>query len=151
MNWNEIYTIDKKPSANEISEYIDNPLWSELTEFIENLYSVEPHIEHSVCSFAPGWNVKYKKGSKSICTLYPNKNYFTCLVCVGSKEVVEVELLLPTLEEYTQELYKTSGSLNGTRWLMIDVTNSKILNDIKLLISIRVKNKKELKNIPLPN
>lgn len=147
MNWNEIYTVDKKPSAEEISEYINNHLWNELTEFVEKVYLVKPLIEYSRCSLAPGWNVKYKKGSRSICTLYPNKNYFTCLVCVGSKEVVEVELLLPTLEQYIQELYKTSGSLNGTRWLMIDVKNSKILNDIMELIRIRVKNKsKKLSN-----
>ncbi|MDF2676148.1 MAG: hypothetical protein K0Q97_441 [Bacillota bacterium] len=139
MDWDEIYTINKKPSTNDISEYINNPLWNELTEFIEKTYLINPQIEYSKCSAAHGWNVKYKKGSKSICTLYPNKNFYTCLVCVGSKEVVEIELLLPTFEKYIQELYRSSGSLNGTRWLMIDVTNSKILNDLKVLISIRVK------------
>lgn len=69
MNWNEIYSIDKKPSTKEITEYVNNSIWNELTEFIEKTYSVEPKIEFSRCSAAPGWNVKYKNGSKSICTL----------------------------------------------------------------------------------
>lgn len=139
MSWNEIYTIDKKPSTEEISAYVNSPLWNELIEFIEKTYSVEPSIEFSSCSAAPGWNVKYKKSGKSMCTLYPKESYFTCLVCVGSKEVVEVELMLPTLDEHTLEIYKSSGSLNNTCWLMIDVTNSNILSDVKLLIGIRTK------------
>ncbi|MDF2948692.1 MAG: hypothetical protein K0R07_710, partial [Sedimentibacter sp.] len=94
MDWSESYTIDKNPSLKEISDYINNPLWNKLTEFIEKTYLVKPQIEYSKCSMVPGWNVKYKKGSRSICTLYPNQNFFTCLICVGSKEVVEVELLL---------------------------------------------------------
>ena len=54
MNWNEIFTIDKRPSTKEINEYINTPLWNELTEFIEKTYSVEPSIEFSRCSYEPG-------------------------------------------------------------------------------------------------
>jgi len=142
MGWSEIYTMDKKPTITEISNYINNPLWKELCNFIEQTYFVTPQIEYSKCSAARGWNVKYKKSSKAICTLYPNKDYFTCMVVVGSKESIDVELMLPLYDPYIQDLYKLTNSFNGGRWLMIDVTTPKILDDIKELIYIRVKPKK---------
>jgi hypothetical protein len=142
MVWSEICTIDKGPTISEISNYIDNPLWEELCCFIEKTYSVMPQIEYSKCLAARGWNVKYKKGSKSICTLYPNKNYFTCLVAVGVKQAAETELMLPSCDPYIQDLYKSTNPFNGARWLMIDVTTPNILDDVKKLIYIRIKPKK---------
>jgi len=85
--------------------------------------------------------VKYRKASRSLCTLYPHHGFFTCLICIGGTEAVEVELLLETCSEYVRQLYATVKPLNATRWLMIDVTNSDVLADVKTLIGCRAKRK----------
>ncbi|KAB2952754.1 DUF3788 family protein [Heliorestis acidaminivorans] len=36
---------------------------------MEEAYQAKPHITYSKCSAQPGWNVKYKKSGKSLCTL----------------------------------------------------------------------------------
>ncbi|MFZ2538386.1 MAG: DUF3788 domain-containing protein, partial [Oscillospiraceae bacterium] len=142
MLWNEIYTMDSNPTVTQISNYINNPLWDELSDFIKETYLVLPQVEYSKCSMARGWNVKYKKGSRAICTLYPNTDYFTCLVVIGSKEDMEVRFMLSACDPYIQELYKATNPFNGGRWLMINVTSKKILDDVKELICIRNKLKK---------
>ncbi|MEG1389499.1 MAG: DUF3788 domain-containing protein [Angelakisella sp.] len=142
MDWSEAYNADSNPTMTEIGRYIDNPFWNEFCSFIEDTYSVAPLVEYSKCSMARGFNVKYRKGSRSICTLYPNKGYFTCMVVIGSKEAPEAEFLLPACDPYIMELYKATSVYNGSRWLMIDVTSKAILDSAKELVKIRCKPKK---------
>lgn len=141
MNWNEQYPKDCPPDLESISRYIKNPLWEELCEHLEGTYGVAPKVEHSICSGAPGWNLKYKKGGRALCTLYPDQGCFTCLVSIGSKEAIEAELLLGTCTDYLQDLYSKTKPFQGGRWLMIEVTSSERLEEIKALIALRLKKK----------
>lgn len=142
MNWNELYPKGSTPDLAAVSEYIASPLWDELREHLEDTYGVLPSVEHSVCSGAAGWNLKYKKSGRALCTLYPAEGYFTCMVSVGRKEAMEAEFLLPTCTEYVRELYWKTSLLNGGRWLMIEVRSPDVLDDTKELIALRVKKKK---------
>lgn len=143
MNWNELYPKGCRPDLASVSDYIKNPLWDELRVHLESTYGVSPTVDHSICSGAPGWNLKYKKGGRALCTLYPNQGFFTCLVSVGSKETMEAELLLGKCTEYLRKLYWSAKPFNGGRWLMIDVTSAEILEDVKALIMLRVAKKKK--------
>ncbi|MDP4109955.1 MAG: DUF3788 domain-containing protein [Bacillota bacterium] len=141
MTWSERYKQAEKPAMEQIEEYIGSPLWRELGVFVETTYEVRPQVEYSLCSGARGWNVKYKKSSRALCTLYPNTGFFTCLICIGVKEANEAELVLTGCCAYTRELYMKTQAFNGTRWLMIDVTSREILEDVKRLLWVRVKQK----------
>lgn len=137
MEWNDLFPADRMPEQAEISRYIGNPLWDELCRHIEDTYRAAPRMEHSVCSGAPGWNVKYRKGGRSLCTLYPHSGFAVCLVVIGRREASETELLLSGLSREIQELYASANPVNGCRWLMIPLTSPQILSDIKKLIQIR--------------
>lgn len=139
MNWNELYPKGNRPDLSAVSEYISSPLWEELRAHLEESYAVLPTVEHSICSGAAGWNLKYKKSSRAICTLYPAEGYFTCMVSIGRKEIPYAELLLPSCTEYIRELYERTSLFNGGRWLMINVTTPEILEDTKELIALRMK------------
>lgn len=136
--WSELYKSDKMPNFKQIDQYINTPLFDELCKFIEDTYKVEPSIEHSTCSMQPGWNIKYKKSSKSICTLYPEENYFTCMVTINSRMQDKVEYMLPSCDNHIQEVYQTASPFNGTKWLMIDVKNDTVLKDIKELLELKM-------------
>lgn len=138
MSWFQRYPKSQQPTLEQISEYIASPLWGELCQWAEKSYQIEPKVEHSTCSGAPGWNVKYKKGGRALCTLYPDEGQFTALVTIGAKEASEVELLQPTYSEYMQELFARTQAFNGARWLMIRVTDAQVLEDVKKLIRLRV-------------
>lgn len=139
MEWDVLYGQDTPPSFEDIGAYIGSDLWPALCGYMETAYAMPPMIEYSKCSGARGWNVKYKKGSRSLCTLYPHKQSYTCLVCIGAKEAPEAELALSSRTDYVRELYQKTKPFNGTRWLMIDVTSAAILEDVKALIGTRAK------------
>ena len=139
MEWVELYGADRQPNETQITDYVATPLWANLNDFLRGNYGVQPSYSYSRCSAQPGWNVKYSKGGRSLCTLYPMSGFYIALVTIGAKEEMEAELLAPTFTDYVQELMKTAGGLMGARWLMIHVADARVLNDVKSLIQIRRK------------
>lgn len=137
MDWANRYPPDRQPSAAEIAAYIGSPLWAEMNRFLADGYETQPSYSYSACSAQPGWNVKYQKGGRSLCTLYPMEGFFIALVVVGAREQAAAELTMPFCGPYVQELYKNTAHSAGGRWLMIHVTGAEVLEDMKRLIRIR--------------
>ena len=137
MNWNQLYSKSIRPSLEEVAAFIGSPLWGAFCGQIESAYGVEPKLEHSVCSGAPGWNVKYKKGGRALCTLYPDDGAFTCMVVVGAAEAPFADAALAACSDYVRELYADTRVFNGMRWLMIRVADAQVMADALSLIRLR--------------
>lgn len=144
MDWVSLYTADKQPTEAEIAEFIASPLWNNLNDFLQESYEVKPIYSYSTCSGQPGWNVKYQKAGRSLCTLYPMPGFFIVLVVIGAKEEMEAEPILLTCDECIQNMYHRAVPLMGGRWLMIHVISEKILDDVKQLIQLRRKIKRRI-------
>lgn len=131
-----------KPTMETIKAYVNNPLFDQLCNYVECTYQCKPIIEYSRCSMQAGWNVKYKKSGRSLCTLYPMEGYFIALVVIGEREQAEVALMLPFFSAYFNTLYHETRSGMGQKWLMIHVVDDLILEDVKHAIAIRSHKKK---------
>lgn len=142
MVWSNLYDQSNKPTLKDINDFVSCNLFGKLCSQLETSYCISPMIEYSKCSMQKGWNIKYKKSGKSLCTIYPMKDYIIVLVVIGEKERMEAELVLTTCSEYIQQLYQnTSFSCSG-KWMMIDVRETTVLEDVLKLIQTRVKPKK---------
>ena len=141
MLWSELFGSEQEPSENQIVEFVDTALWDDLANHMQRAYNVPPKRFYSRCSmdegFWKGWNIKYKKSSKSLCTLYPKQGHFVALINIGEKEIAEADLLILLCDKYTQELYKQTKSGKNSKTLAMNVTNSNILCDVKKLIELR--------------
>lgn len=146
MKWNELFNIEQIPSIEDIRTYIGETklIWDELVTYIDKTYNAKRQLDYSKDSLQPGWNVKYKKNGKALCTLYPMEGYFIALVVVGPKEEDEVRLGMEAglFTSYVKELYEKSAYSSMGRWLMIVVKDNAVINDIRYLISIRIKPKR---------
>lgn len=110
-----------EPTIKQLGEYVGNQLWHDFCNYLIAEYKIKPHLDYSKCSWQPGWNVKFKKAGKNLCTLYPQDGYFTVLIVIGNKEKEAVETLLSTFTSKLQEIYNETKEGNGQRWLMIDL------------------------------
>lgn len=135
--WSEQYGPGAAPTEEQISAFINNKLWHDLNSYLQQAYDVKPRYSYSRCSAQMGWNVKYQKSGKSLCTLYPMEGYFIALVVIGTKEEMEADVLIAACTDYVRNLYQDTPFSAGGRWLMINVTDQSVLNDVKQLISIR--------------
>lgn len=127
-----------QPTAGELAAEVGNPLWERLCTELEERWQVRPKVEYSGCSMAPGWNVKYRKGSRAVCTLYPAKGVFTCLVVIGPREEERARLRLTGMSPYLRGLYESARPMMGARWLMIEITDGQILSEALDLIALRM-------------
>lgn len=127
----------QKPDLETVSAYVKSPLFDCLCKHVETEYQSKPVLEYSRCSLQYGWNVKYKKAGRTLCTLYPMEGYYIALIVIGDREQTETELMLPFFTEYLQNLYHETKPGMGQRWLMIGVTDDAVLEDVKQCIAIR--------------
>lgn len=140
MSINLIMDKTHEPSMDEIASYIEEnarKMWQETTSFIETNFKAKQQIAYSICSGKPGWNVKYKKGGKALCTLYPEKDFFIALVVLGRHDRTVFDITREDYCGYITDLYDTCTLFNGTKWLMINVTDENIFEDVKRLIKIK--------------
>lgn len=127
----------QKPSVTTISVYVNNPLFDELCRHLETEHQSKSVVEFSRCSMQYGWNVKYKKAGRSLCTLYPMEGYFIALIVIGERELPETELILSSFTKYFQQLFYETKTGMGQKWLMINVTEDAVLEDVKQCIAVR--------------
>lgn len=139
MSWDNLFRENRQPTFEEINGFIANPLWQELNAYLQDTYKVCPKLSYSKCSAQRGWNIKYQKSGKSLCTLYPMPGYFIALVVIGNKEMPDAEVLMGGCSEYIKALFHNTPFSAGGKWLMIHVKDQNILRDVKRLINIRIK------------
>ncbi len=139
MEWNSLFGRDRQPAPCDVKSFIGIPQWGNFLQFMEETCPVPPRMEYSGCSMQPGWNIKFKKSGKNLFTVYPASGYFICMILIGQKEAVETEFLLPSFSGYMQQLYESTQIFKGTRWLMVEVRNQEVLDDLKELILIKMK------------
>jgi len=147
MQWNELFNAQNEPSEVQINEFIGTTLWDNLDGYLREECKVKPKLSHSNCAMDnglwKGWNVKYKKSGKAICTIYPKQGYFLLLMPIGLSEMDEAELIVKSCTEYTQNIFNKTALGRTGKSLAFDVTNEDVLDDIKKLTAIRGKKKVE--------
>jgi hypothetical protein len=137
----DIFDKTYEPSFIELTNYVkgdSNKRWKDLTNYIESNFKSKPTMFYSKCSAKPGWNVKYKKSSKALCTLYPDTDYFTALIVLSETDMEWFKGMRDNYSKYILDLYDNCNLFNGTKWLMINITDDKILKDVKNLISLKL-------------
>ncbi len=128
------------PSLEEITNSVNNPLWEDFCTYMHQQYHAKPEFTFSKCSWEYGWNIKFKKGSKSLCTVYPRENFFVLMVVIGKKEKDRFENALPSFCDEIRQIYEETKEGNGQRWLMIPIEDDgKVYADAKTIIDWRSK------------
>jgi len=142
MQWSEMFTKDHQPTEGQIREFIGCSLWDDLGSHLQQEYKVKPKIAYSGCAMDngmwKGWNVKYQKSGKSLCTVYPKQGYIQSLVPVSVHDLDEAELMLPTFTEYTQNLFNQSATGRNGKSLAFMVEDEAVLHDMENIIALRV-------------
>lgn len=129
---------ERMPSLEELHGYVKNSVLEQFCTEVKERYAVLEKMEYSKCSMAPGWNVKFRKSGKSLCTVYPHEGYITVLVVVGKKEKEAAEALLSDCDRRLREIYEETQEGNGQRWLMIDLEDEEgCFWDVFRLLEIR--------------
>lgn len=109
----------------------------ELCDHIEKTYKAKVQVDFSTCSMARGWNFKYKKSGRAVCTVYPEKDGFVMLITLNLEKLDYFNVVKDNFTEYIKNLVSTTTIFNKTKWLMINVDSAQIAEDVKKILSIK--------------
>lgn len=126
------------PSPEEIQSALSSlyPLWERLTRFIDANYQIAG--EWSTWGPAGyGWGLRYRRKSKALVALYPQKEMIIALIVLG-KAQAERALSLKLGEEASKVLRETPQLRDG-RWLSIPVLNEVDAEDVEQLLLVKMR------------
>jgi len=133
-----IKNINYQPSIDELSDYIQNPLFEVFLEYLNKKYQAIISVEYSKDVWLQGWNIKFRKAGRGLCVIYPKDKYFTVLVVIGKKEKERFENDFYRYTKVIKDIYHSAKEGNGQRWLMIDLYRTdEVYHDVLKLIQIR--------------
>ena len=134
--------LDKEtePSNDDITRFIKTKSaiasWKKLQEFLTIHYDLHT-TELQFDGQKYGWCIRYRRGGKTLCTLYPEIGGFTILIVYGKKEG---QKFIDQQSEFTNQLaslFQDTKQLHDGKWMWIQLTNSSLLEDIKKMIAIK--------------
>ena len=137
MDWNTIYPGPEEPTPEQLSAYVSDPLWDELNRWICEAYSLAPKYTYSCCSMGRGWNVKYRVGSRALCTLdrvlEPSPVWW--------RPPPRRRPCSPPCRRTLGKLWRAARPMNSVRWLSLEVSSPQVLEDVKALLLVKQKPK----------
>ena len=108
-------------------------LWSMLTAYMEESYGIEASYHPPSRKY--GWDVKYRKGGRTLLTLTPDDGGFTALVVLGTGEALTAAQL--DLGEHVRSVLERTRQLRDGRWLFIPVESDRDVQDIEALLAVK--------------
>ncbi|GAX47008.1 DUF3788 domain-containing protein [Pseudolactococcus reticulitermitis] len=136
--------LEKKASRNDMLTLLGKPLydiWMQLNEMIDARYEME-QIWHQGGK-AWTYEYKYRRGGKTLCTLYARENHFGFMVILGKYEREKFEADRESYSEVVQAIYDQTKTYHDGKWLMFEPTDTAMFADfIKLLAIKRKPNRK---------
>lgn len=133
---------NKRPTEEEIENTIgeNSFLWSEIQEYLEENYDFVPELVYYGKKY--GWTICYRKGGKTLCSLFPEQGAFTVLVVLSRKEVEKTYTMIDGFHSKVRSLFENAEQLRDGRWLWIRILRKDDIQSLKLLLNTKRKPKK---------
>jgi len=134
----------RAPSGQDVARWVGDSAflyWGEITRMIESSYPGIFVPEWLFAGKKHGWSLRYKKG-RSFCTLIPERGCLRILIVFGAKERDKVKDLISELSSPVVEAYNGAVTYHDGKWLLLAVDSPAVLNDIRLLLSVKRKPRK---------
>ena len=130
---------DAPPDARKVKNWIGASAydyWRRLGAIIDDLYPGVFVPEWLNGGKKHGWSLRYKK-SRSFCTFIPERNAFKLQITFGAKEREKVEALRDQISPMTLKAYDNAKTYHDGKWLLLTVDNHVILDDVRMLLSVK--------------
>ncbi len=101
----------------------------EALTFMQDNYAPEEIID--------GNELKFRRGGKTILTVYTHEDHITFLVIFGKKEREIFEQQRDSFSSYILDYYENSKTYHDGKWMYLDVTALPQLEEIKQLVLIK--------------
>ena len=130
------------PVEKEITDFIGEPAkgaWVKLRLFLKENYDIVPEM---IFDKKHGWDVRYRKSSKTLVTLTPEKGAVRILIVLGREETEKALSIRDELSPKMIKLIENTNQLHDGRWLWIRLFQTNDAEDVEKLLPVKRKPKK---------
>ena len=89
------------------------------------------------------YEYKYRRGGKTLCTLYAKENTIGVMIIFGKYEREKFEEYRTNYSLETQEIYDESKTYHDGKWMMFRLTDTSLFPDMEKLLLIKRKSNKK--------
>lgn len=132
--------LEKIPTEQEIQQLLGKScyqVWLKVIELIKQYYLMDI-LWNKGGKTAP-YEMKFRRGGKTLCALYPRKNNFGFMVIFGKIEQEKFAQIRHELSQNTQQQYDATTTYHDGKWLMLTINDDSYLEDIPKLLAIKRK------------
>lgn len=112
-------------------------LWTSLRQLIEQKYNMEQMWNHGGKKWT--YEYKYRRGGKTLCALYAKEQTIGFMVILGKDERTKFESMREMFSNTAQKIYDETTTFHDGKWLMFELKDTSLFNDIERLLSIKRK------------
>ena len=112
-------------------------LWTSLHQLIEQKYNMEQMWNHGGKKWT--YEYKYRRGGKTLCALYAKEQTSGFMVILGKDERTKFESMREMFSNAAQKIYDETTTFHDGKWLMFELKETSLFNDIERLLSIKRK------------
>jgi hypothetical protein len=129
--------VDKqyRPTMKEMFEAIGpkKELWEKLHRFVTDNYRVKQDLAFYGKNY--GWAIRFRKGGKTLLSIYPANGRFTVQIIVGETHAKKASSL--KLGKKVRNALENAHPFPEGRWLFIRVASRKDVTDVEKLLLLK--------------
>lgn len=111
-------------------------IWTSLCQLIEQKYNMEQLWNHGGKNGYTNINIARRK---TLCALYAKEQTIGFMVILGKDERAKFESLREVFSNETQKIYDETTTFHDGKWLMFELKDTYLFNDMERLLSIKRK------------
>ncbi len=115
--------------------------WTSLCQLIEQKYEMERLWNKGYKVW--DYEYKYRRGGKTLCTLYARKNAIGFMIVFGKAEREKFETQRQSFSEEMQKIYDDATTYHDGKWMMLELKGPQLFKDIETLLLIKRKPNKK--------
>lgn len=126
------YTIKQIQELTGVECYA---MYERLNHYILDSYNVNQQWEKG----GKNWEIclRYSRGGKMLCTIYFRQEQIGVMVIFGKEERKKFEETESRFSEKVRDIYHRSTTYHDGKWMMFEVNNTELFDDIKMMLEIK--------------
>jgi hypothetical protein len=110
-------------------------LWASLRDYLAERYDHVSEWDFGGAKY--GWSCRYRRGGRTLVTLFPERGSFTALVVLGKDEAATAEGALSGYSARVRSAFTGARQLRDGRWLWIRPVYPKDVGSVIDLLALK--------------
>lgn len=136
--------LEKIPNEQELKNLLGESLfevWTKLCAAVDEKYDMDRLWDNGGKTWT--YEYKYRRGGKTLCTLYARENCIGLMIIFGKNEREKFEASRESYSEQIQMIYDAAKTYHDGKWVMFQPVDTILFDDFVRLLGIKRKPNKK--------